>query len=250
MVKNSGHSILVVDDDHDAGQNLGDILTDLGYQVDIATDPLVALKMAQEKNYDIALLDLKMPGMDGLTLARKLKEQRCSTILILTTAYANQDTLATAQRDGIWRVFSKPLDLQHVIPSLSEASRQPLVLLIEDDEDLCYSLTDLLQDQGYRVHFATEIDEALRCVRGSEFQVVLIDMRLPGGFGDEVCAKVRGISDQVRVVLSTGHRQEMEQRIQSALGAGADAVCYKPFQMAELLTTLQRLTTSLPPDSA
>ena len=212
MVENSGRSVLVVDDDYDAGQNLGDILTDLGYQVDVANDPLFALQMALEKNYDIALLDFKMPGMDGLTLARKLKEQRCSTILILTTAYANGDTLATAQRDGIWRVFSKPLDLQHVIPSLSEASRQPLVLLIEDDEDLCYALTDVLQDQGYRVCFATEIDYALRCVRGSEFQVVLIDMRLPGGFGDEVFAKVRGISDQVRVILSTATKWTSEFR--------------------------------------
>ena len=126
MVENSGRSVLVVDDDYDAGQNLGDILTDLGYQVDVANDPLFALQMALEKNYDIALLDFKMPGMDGLTLARKLKEQRCSTILILTTAYANGDTLATAQRDGIWRVFSKPLDfIPGKRPKLSISTPKP-----------------------------------------------------------------------------------------------------------------------------
>lgn len=242
MAKNRGNSILVVDDDHDAGQNLGDILSDLGYEVDIATDPHVACTMARDKKYDIALLDLKMPGMDGLTLARKLKQEYCSTILILTTAYANRETLAAAQRDGIWRVFSKPLDLQHIIPSLDEASRQPLVLLIEDDEDLCHSLTDVLQDQGYRVCYATQIDYALSCLRAAEFQVILLDMRLPGGFGDEVFSQVRGISDNVRVVLSTGHRHEMEDRIQRTLGAGADAVCYKPLQIPELLATLNRLT--------
>ena len=242
MAKSGGQLILVVDDDHDAGQNLGDILTDLGYEVDIATDPLVACKMAQERSYDIALLDLKMPGMDGLTLAGKLKEQRSSTLLILTTAYANNETLAAAQRQGIWQVFSKPLDMQHIIPSLSDASRRPLVLLIEDDEDLCRSLTDVLQDQGYRVCFATEIEHALRSLRGADFQVVLLDMRLPGGFGDEVFSKVRGISDNIRVVLSTGHRDEMEDRIQRTLCAGADAVCYKPLQMVELLATLHRLT--------
>ena len=234
--------ILVVDDDQDAGQNLGDILVDLGYQVDIATDPFVALEMARTQKYEFALLDLKMPGMDGLTLCSKLKEQCCSIVVILTTAYANQDTLAAAQRQGIWKVFTKPLELRHIIPSLTEASLQPLVLLVEDDEDLCHSLSDVLQDQGYRVCFATEIERAMRCLRGTDFRVVLIDMRLPGGFGDEVFEQVRVISAEVRVVLATGHRHEMEERIRRSLDAGADAVCYKPFKLPDLLATLRRLT--------
>src|SRR5262249_18722868 len=60
-------SILVVDDEIDTCRNLSDILTDLGYQVDTALDGFAALELAREKPYDIALLDLKMPGMDGLT---------------------------------------------------------------------------------------------------------------------------------------------------------------------------------------
>lgn len=234
--------ILVVDDDQDAGQNLGDILDDLGYRVALATDGFQALKMAQNQKYDVALLDFKMPGMDGLTLARKLKELSCSMIVILTTAYANRDTLAAAPEHGIWRVFSKPLNLQHLIPGLVEAAQQPLILIVEDDTDLCQSLSDVLQDKGYRVCLASEIDRALTCLRNSDFQVVLIDMKLPGGYGDEVYQKVRGISDDARVVLMTGHRQEMNERIQRSLDAGADAVCYKPFQLPELLSTLQRLT--------
>lgn len=242
MLTEGENSILVVDDDQDAGQNLGDILLDLGYQVSVASDPFNALEMARTQKYNIALLDLKMPGMDGLTLATKLKEQNCSLIVILTTAYANKDTLAAAHRTGIWKVFPKPLELKQIIPSLLEAAQQPLVLLIEDDVELCRSLSDLLQDQGYRVCFATETGKALACLRDSDFQVVLIDMRLPGGFGDEVFEKVRCISDRVRVVLSTGYRHEMEDRIQRTLAAGADAVCYKPFQFPELLATLERLT--------
>lgn len=236
-------SILVVDDDQDAGQNLGDILGDLGYRVGVATDGFRALEMARNQKFEVALLDFKMPGMDGLTLARKLKELSCSMIVILTTAYANRDTLAAAPQHGIWKVFSKPLNLQHLIPGLVEASKQPLVLVIEDDTDLCQSLSDVLQDQGYRVCLAPDIDPALACLRSTDFQVVLIDMKLPGGFGDEVFEKVRGISDDARVILMTGHRQDMEDRIQRSLNAGADAVCYKPFQLPILLETLQRLTT-------
>ncbi|MDB5339296.1 MAG: Response regulator receiver protein [Planctomycetaceae bacterium] len=236
------NSILVVDDDLDSGQNLADILTDLGYRVGVASDPFIALEMAQKDKFGIALLDFKMPGMDGLTLAGKLKELCCSTIIILTTAYANRDTLATAQRHGVWKVFPKPLDIQNLIPGLVEISQQPLVLLVEDDADLCHSLSDVLKDKGYRVCFATEIDRGLTLLCGSAFQVVLIDMKLPGGFGDEVFQKVRGISEGARVILTTGYRYEMEDRIRRSLDEGADAVCYKPFQMPEMLALLQRLT--------
>lgn len=243
MLKSLLNSILVVDDDVDAGQNLGDILSDLGYHVGIASDPFKAIEMAKKEKYGIALLDFKMPGMDGLTLAGKLKEICCSTIVILTTAYANRDALAAANRFGVWKVFPKPLDIQNLIPGLVEISSQPLVLLVEDDPDLCHSLSDVLKDKGYRVSFATEIDRGLSLLCSSEFHVVLLDMKLPGGFGDEVFQKVRGISEGARVILMTGYRDEMEDRIRRSLDEGADAVCYKPFEIPEILTILQRLTT-------
>ncbi|MDB5391929.1 MAG: Response regulator receiver protein, partial [Planctomycetaceae bacterium] len=106
------HSILIVDDDEDAGQNLGDILNDLGYRVGVATDGFSALELARNQNYEIALLDFKMPGMDGLTLARKLKELSGSIVVILTTAYANQATVTAAPEHGVSKIFSKPLDLK------------------------------------------------------------------------------------------------------------------------------------------
>lgn len=249
MSDNTAFPILIVDDDHDAGQNLGDILVDLGYSPDVAIDGPTALQLAQQRRYAVALLDLKMPGMDGLTLSRKLKELDQSIVVILTTAYANKATLASAQSYGIKRVFSKPLDLQQIIPYLLEVSKQPLVLLVDDDSDICRSLTDVLEDRGYRVCFATAIGEALSLVQSNQFQVVLIDMKLPGGYGDEVFQQVRTVSQQARVVLMTGHRTEMEDRIRRSLAAGADAVCYKPFQMPELLTVLQVLATAASGDS-
>lgn len=237
-------SILVVDDDFDAGQNLADILGDLGHQVEIVTDPHLALDVARERSFNIALLDLKMPGMDGLVLAARLKEICCSTVVILTTAYANETTLAAAQRHGVWKVFPKPLDLRHLLPLLEEAPQQPLVLLLEDDEDLCRSLSDLLQEHGYRVCSSTDVDTAACCLRTARQKVALIDMRLPSGFGDEVFYKLRQVSRDLPVVLATAYRQEMDERIRRSVQAGADAVCYKPFELPVLLDILRQLTAS------
>src|SRR5579864_5581971 len=79
-------SILVVDDDVDTCRNLSDILTDLGYRVDTAHDGPTALELVRQNAYDVALLDYKMPGMDGLTLYREIKRLRAGTVAIVVTA--------------------------------------------------------------------------------------------------------------------------------------------------------------------
>ena len=70
--------ILVVDDEVDTCHNLSDILTDLGYRVDVAHDGISALELVRRNAYDVALLDYKMPGMDGLTLYREIKRLRAA----------------------------------------------------------------------------------------------------------------------------------------------------------------------------
>src|SRR5436853_438304 len=102
--------ILVVDDDVDTCQNLSDILKDFGYRVDFAHNGPAALELIGRTSYDLALLDFKMPGMDGLTLYREIKRIQPSTVAIIVTAYASQGTADEARNAGTWKVLSKPVD--------------------------------------------------------------------------------------------------------------------------------------------
>ena len=105
-----GASILVVDDDVDTCRNLSDILTDMGYHVDTAHDGPTALGLARRRRYDVALLDFKMPGMDGLTLYRELRKLRAETVAIVVSAFAAKSTTAEALSAGAWQVLPKPID--------------------------------------------------------------------------------------------------------------------------------------------
>jgi len=235
-------SILVVDDEVDTCRNLSDILTDLGYSVDIAHDGLSALEMVRKKPYDVALLDLKMPGMDGLTLYREIKKLRAGTVAIVVTAYAGGDTTSEAMAAGAWQVLSKPVDFPKLLGLVDEALGQPLVMVIDDDHDLCANLWDLLRERGYRVCLAHDEKEAAERLKGREFKVVLIDMKLPAGDGASVFHMVRQANPQARTIVITGHRSEMSQLIKKIVDEGADAVCYKPFDVPRLLSTLQQLS--------
>jgi CheY-like chemotaxis protein len=249
-------SILVVDDEADTCRNLSDILTDLGYQVDTALNGYEALELARKKAYDIALLDLKMPGMDGLTLYRELRKLRSSTVAIVVSAYASKATAEEALAAGAWQVLAKPVDLSRLLALVDEALGQPLVLMVDDDPDLCANLWDLLRDRGYRVAVAYDEDEAAPLLDEQSFSIVLIDMKLPRGDGSQVFQRVREKNPEARTVVITGHRAEMDPLVQRVVAEGADAVCYKPFDMPRLLSTLQRLSAehsgqasnSRPPD--
>jgi CheY-like chemotaxis protein len=236
-----GARILIVDDDPDTCSNLSDILTDLGYQVDVTHDGFSALERARTRHYDVALLDLKMPGMDGLTLYRELRRVRADTVAIIVTAYAGSGVVEEALAAGAWRVLSKPVDFPKLLGMVDDAVGQPLVLVVDDDPDLCHSLWDLLRERGYRVAVAHDEPTAAGQLRDAAFRVVLIDMKLPSGNGTSVFRLVREANPQARTVVITGHRAELDKLVQQVIREGADAVCYKPFDVTGLLATLDRL---------
>jgi len=236
------HRILIVDDEPDICANLWDILTDLGYQVNTAHDGFVALDLVKKHVYDVALLDLRMPGMDGLELYRRIREVSAGTVAIVVTAYAGSEAAKSACAAGAWRIVPKPVDTGSLLGLVAQALETPLILVVDDDRDLCENLWDLLHERGYRVHLAHDAPEAEQALRERKFHVVLIDMKLPAGDGHQVLRTMQKINREARTVLITGHAAEMEAKVQEALQAGANAVCYKPFDVEKLLSTVQKLS--------
>jgi two-component system response regulator HydG len=236
--------LLIVDDEPDTCANLADIFDDAGYDVDIAHDGPSALELAERVVYDLALLDLKMPGMDGLELYRELRRISAGTVAIIVTAYASRETASAALNSGAWRVLPKPVDAAQLLELAVQALDEPLILIVDDDEDLCHSLWDVFRHEGYRVCMAHDVADAERRVLQRDFQAVLVDMKLPSGQGNAVVERIRKDCPSARTIVVTGFAHEMSDCVQVAVSAGADAVCYKPFDVAALLRTVHRLVTT------
>jgi DNA-binding NtrC family response regulator len=235
-------AILVVDDDRDTCENLSDILTDLGYVVQTAGDGLAALELVRGGSFAVALLDFKMPGMDGLALYREIKRISPATVAIMISAYMTPTTAAEACEAGTWKVVAKPVNLGAVLPLVEEALSWPVVLLVDDDRDLCSSLWDVLHERGYRMSLAHSVTEGSDSLQRQKFDVVLLDLKLPEGTAQDVLKVLRAVNRDAKVVLITGHRHGLGSLIEEALSEGADAVCYKPFDLDALLGTLGKLT--------
>ncbi|MBW1786535.1 MAG: sigma-54-dependent Fis family transcriptional regulator [Deltaproteobacteria bacterium] len=106
--------ILVVDDEAAMRESLKDWLIEDDYQVGVAASGEDALAMAGERNWEVILLDLKMPGMDGLETLKRLKGILPESEVIMMTAYATVDTAVQAMKEGAFDYLVKPFDPDQV----------------------------------------------------------------------------------------------------------------------------------------
>ena len=116
-------SILVVDDEPIMQEILGDFLREEGYSIDIAGSGEEGVELAQKSSYDCAIVDLMMPGIDGIETMQKLREIDTSLPVIMVTAFASVESAVEAMKRGAFEYITKPFKNDEVLVVLQKAIR-------------------------------------------------------------------------------------------------------------------------------
>ena len=106
--------ILLIDDEEIVRESLSGWLEKDGYTIGTASDGLEGLKAMDEASWSILLVDLKMPGIDGLEVLRRVKAKNPETAVVIMTAYATVDTAVNAMKLGAFDYIVKPFDPEEV----------------------------------------------------------------------------------------------------------------------------------------
>jgi len=134
-------SILVVDDEESVRDSLNNWFTEDGYRVECAENAKKALSLLETENFDIILADIKMPGMDGLEMLRRIKALKKDAIVIVMTAFASVNTAVVALKDGAYDYVTKPFDPDDLSHLIRNASKQ--IELSQENENLKTSVVML-----------------------------------------------------------------------------------------------------------
>jgi DNA-binding response OmpR family regulator len=113
-------TLLIVDDDLDQCDSLADVLNDVGYEVDTASSGKEAVEMASRKAYLLMLLDLRMPGMDGLEAFRRMRLADQHARGLLLTGFATDEAMHCAADLGMDAMISKSLDLPILLSRIAQ----------------------------------------------------------------------------------------------------------------------------------
>ena len=134
-------SILIVDDEESVRDSLYNWFVDDGYNVECAENAKKALSILQSEDFDIILADIKMPGMDGMEMHRRIKSLNKNPIFIIMTAFASVDTAVQALKEGAYDYVTKPFDPDDLSHLIRNASAQ--IALKNENENLKNKISSL-----------------------------------------------------------------------------------------------------------
>ena len=114
--------ILIIDDERAIRNSLGEILSDEGYEVDVAENGSQGISMVDKEKYSIIFCDIKMPGMDGIEVLDKLSEMGCDAAVVMISGHGDISTAVECIKKGAFDFISKPLDLNRILITIKNAT--------------------------------------------------------------------------------------------------------------------------------
>ena len=247
-------TILLVEDNEPTRNMLSRRLGQEGYVVSAAENGRVALELMQVERYDLVLLDLIMPEMDGLAMLRHLAARSSlqSTPTIVVTAVNSRDAVSECVQLGAADYVVKPIDLvtlktrmwrclerRRLTQGLSTSTKSTGAVagrvLIVDDNSLNRELLSLRVGQiGCQCVCANDGQAALVELESAKYDLVLLDIMMPGLDGYQVLENIRNRSAMRSLPVVMLSAVTDQEAIRRCFELGADDYINKPFSAAEL----------------
>lgn len=245
QMSESPRKLLVVDDDEDFAESLAHLLEEAGHHVVIAHSGDEAIERCRDVAFDVALMDVRMPGKNGVESLREIRAIRPHQRAIMMTGYALPELMEQAVADGAWQVLSKPLDLEQLLDAVQRCCSGLLVVIADDDPDLAESLADAVEAGGHRVTVALDGKQAVKEVCERDVDVLVLDLRLPQLSGVEVVRELDRRGRRPLVIAITAYYVAEEQHMVAELRASdVRDVLEKPFDPETLVDLVGRVAQS------
>ena len=228
-------SILIVDDDESISRTLSLIFREKGYEVKTAGTGREALEKAQRRFFNVALLDIKLPDMEGVKLLAPLKKMHPDMVVIMVTAYASLETAMQALNERASAYITKPLNMDAVLATVAEAiEKQHLVI---ENRRLYEAVQQELADRKRAEEESRRYSEKLQVLIGDITKAIALTTELRDPYTSGHQQRVTQLANAI--VKELGLNKEITAEIRVA---GALHDIGKMYIPSEILTKPGRLT--------
>ncbi|MDA0264049.1 MAG: response regulator [Chloroflexi bacterium] len=241
-MNDSKPKILIVDDEPDFLTTITDILEDSGYDVCGVDHGCKAVEMASRETFALAFIDLNLPDMHGVEAYRQIRTISPETVVIMMTGYSVESLIKQAMELGAYSVLYKPLNVEVLLNSVKDILDAPCVLVVDDEPAIRESVRLIFEDLGYRVALASDGYQAVNHVESNHYDVILMDVAMPGIDGFETCRRIVEHDPSAKVVFITAYN--VDQCAQQAMTAGALTLMSKPVEPGNMVDLVNSLVGS------
>jgi len=251
--------LLMVDDEEEFLMSSAQALNRRGFEVDVALNGVTALEMIESSDYDVVILDVKMPDIDGIEVLRKIRQTQPYLPVILLTGHGSLEDAFQTSKDGVADYLSKPIEIDELTRVVRETvvqakwrkkpdeiensagkqSEPVRVMLIDDEIEFLESMRRVLQRRNLEVSIANGGEEGLALLREILVDVVVLDLKMPGMDGLEVLRRIKSGFPSVEVIILTGHPSV--ETAMEVITLGANEYLKKPPEIGELVFTIRKL---------
>jgi DNA-binding NtrC family response regulator len=178
--------ILVVDDELIVRESLSKWFREDGFRVDAAESAAAALRKLQAGPWNIMLVDIKMPGMDGIELLQRVRQTSKDVVVIIITAFATVDTAVKALKEGAFDYITKPIDPDYLDHMVDKALQQQL--LLRENQKLKETVSEL-SESGEIIGESPEMKKVMGLVHTVAPTDTTVMIRGESGTGKELVAR-------------------------------------------------------------
>jgi FixJ family two-component response regulator len=234
--------ISVVDDDEAIRRTTTFLIESFGFRAAAFESAEDFLNSAELHDSSCLLIDVRLPGMNGLQLQGELAAASCNIPIIFITAYENNDSRRQGMQAGAVAFLAKPFNdeelLQGIRLALGGGNRatKSLISVVDDDESVRRTTTFLIESFGFRAAAFDSAESFLKSGQLHNTSCLILDVQMPGMNGLELQNELAAAGNSIPIIFITSY-DDMESRGR-AIQAGAVAFLGKPFSDEQLLQTV------------
>jgi len=232
--------ILIIDDEEIITALLKDSIEKMGYDVEIAHSGMQGLRKAETLKPDVIALDVMMPGMDGINIIKKLKDNPATKdIPVLLMSVAGDSYRKEGLRIGAAGVLKKPLDFRQLETKIRVLTQKKTILVVDDDPDTLKLIEIKLSNSGYVVITAENGQQAINKARELIPSLILLDYDLPDKDGGKVSRELKQDNQtaDIPIIMYSGY---VSDEVKDREIFGVEKFLGKTFSVSELAEEISK----------